>query len=155
MCITDASTIVAASAFHRKLRRYRAEIRELGRAGIVFKPFAWTADGRPHPSVTRSLKYATEVAASRGNQPATAGSLLGRWLHKIQIAILSRRAAMYRAVMPRPTAHEHWLQTGDADRGAAEAGRAPAVDDGLSSQTDGVDFADVPQDTDGPAAGRR
>jgi hypothetical protein len=134
----------AAAAFDRKLRRCRSEIRELRSAGIVFRPLVWTADGRPHPAATRTLKYAAEVAASRGNQLTTAASPPGRWWHQIQIAILRRRAAMYRAVLPRPSSFEHWLQTGAADRDAADAGRAPAVDD-----DDGVDLAGVPEDTDG------
>ena len=41
---------------------------------------------------------------------------MGRWKHEIQIAILRRRGAMARAVLPRATAHEDWMLTGWAGR---------------------------------------
>jgi plasmid replication initiation protein len=102
------------AAFTRKLRRYRTEIIELRNAGIVFRPMVWTADGRPHPAATRTLKYAAELAASRNSQQASASSLLGRWRHEVQISILRRRAGMHRAVLPRPSKYEEWLLTGTA-----------------------------------------
>ena len=95
------------------------EIQELQRAGIIFRPMVWTADGRPHPAATRTLKYAADLAASRNNRHDTAASLLGRWRHEIQIAILRRRAAMYRAVLPKASEYEHWLLSGNSDRSAA------------------------------------
>ena len=107
----------ADSAFRRKLHRYRSEIQELRRAGIVFRPMVWTSDGRPHPAVTRTLKFASELASRRHAEQDTASALMGRWRHEIQIAILRRRAAMCRAVLPKATAFEHWLRTGIADRG--------------------------------------
>ena len=131
----------AEAAFNRKLRRYQREIRELQRAGITFRPMVWAADGRPHPAVTRTLKYAAEIAATRNTQQASAPMILGRWRHEIQIAILRRRAAMCRAVLPRPSRFEHWLLTGEADRSAGAEGRAAALgEDGLSLAGE----ADVP-----------
>ena len=109
--------------FKRKLRRYRTEIQELHRAGIAFRPMVWTADGRPHAAVTRCLKYAADMATRRNPDQATAASLLSRWRHEIQIAILRRRAAMCRAVLPRATVFEHWLLTGCDDRSAHVEGR--------------------------------
>ena len=41
---------------------------------------------------------------------------MGRRKHGIQIAILRRRGAMARAVLPRATAHEDWMITGRARR---------------------------------------
>ena len=108
----------AAAAFRRKLRRYRAEIRELGVANIAFRRLVWTADGRPHAAVTRTLRYAAGIAASRNSQGSTPGAILSRWKHEIQIAILRRRGAMARAVLPKPSSHEHWLLTGRAERDA-------------------------------------
>ena len=106
----------ATAAFRRKLRRYRREIEELSVAHIAFRPLVWTADGRPHPAATRTLRYAAEIAASRNGQEASPGTLVSRWKHEIQVAILRRRGAMARAVLPKATAQEQWLLTGRSDR---------------------------------------
>ena len=119
----------AEAAFQRKLRRYRTEIQELRQAGIAFRPMVWTADGRPHSAATRTLKFAAETAVSRNNQQASAASLLSRWRHEIQIAFLCRRAAIYRAVLPKRTVLKQWLLTGDADRGAPEWHRQEAINE--------------------------
>ncbi len=71
----------AAAAFRRKLRKYRRIIPQLARAGIAFRPLVWTSEGRPHPAVTRTLRYAAGIAATRGGSQSSAGALLGRWRH--------------------------------------------------------------------------
>ena len=103
---------VAEAAFRRKLRRYRREIPELAAAGIAFRPMVWTTNGRPHPAVTRTLHFAAEQAANRSDLGADAKALLSNWRHEIQIAILRRRAAMARAVLPRVGRAEAWMLTG-------------------------------------------
>jgi len=124
----------AAAAFARKLDRYQNEIVELRQAGISFRPLVWTADGRPHAAVTRTLRYAADIAAHRNGQQVSAGRLVSRWSHEIQIAILRRRAAMSRAVLPRLTARDVWLLAGQAERDGGGGARAPALDeDGLSA----------------------
>ena len=125
----------AAAAFARKLDRYQNEIVELRQAGISFRPLVWTADGRPHAAVTRTLRYAADIAAHRNGQQVSAGRLVSRWSHEIQIAILRRRAAMSRAVLPRLTARDVWLLAGQAERDGGGGARAPALDeDGLSAK---------------------
>ena len=120
MCIASPNAAAmgdaATAAFRRKLRRYRREIEELSVAHIAFRPLVWTADGRPHPAATRTLRYAAEIAASRNGQEASPGTLVSRWKHEIQVAILRRRGAMARAVLPKATAQEQWLLTGRSDR---------------------------------------
>ena len=140
----------AEAAFRRKLRRYRLEIEELRQARIAFRPMVWTADGRPHPAATRTLKFAAELAASRNSQQASSASLLSRWRQEIQISILRRRAAMYRAVLPRPSVVEHWLLTGNADSSADAWHRLEAIeeDEVPSAWADVTDDGDLAQDTD-------
>ena len=46
----------AAQAFIRKLSHYRNETRELRQQNIHCRPQVWTADWRPHPAVTRTLR---------------------------------------------------------------------------------------------------
>ena len=94
----------------------------------------WTADGRPHPAATRTLKFAADMAASRNNQQGSAACLLGRWRHEIQISILRRRAAMHRAVLPRPSAYEQWLLSGDADWTAPGWGRQAAIEEEVEEE---------------------
>ena len=117
VCVASPNAATAAgdaaeAAFKRKLRRYRREVRELAAAGISYRPLVWTANGRPHPAVTRTMKYAAEVAANRSEDHVDGTSLLRRWRHEVQVAILRRRAAMLRAVLPRPGARTDWLRTG-------------------------------------------
>eukprot|EP00973_Karenia_brevis_P047960 6655894-Karenia_brevis.AAC.1 len=73
----------------------------------------WTADGRPHAAVMRTLAYAADIAARRQGGIDKAG-FLARWKHELSVAILRRRAAMARACLPRKTAREMWLLTGSA-----------------------------------------
>ena len=125
----------AEAAFRRKLRRYRREIQELSAAGIAFRPLVWTADGRPHPAAIRTLRFAADIAVTRNGQQATAGMLVSRWKHEIQIAILRRRAAMTRAVLPRATTQQLWLMEGRADReGGNDSRMAPLDEDGEATE---------------------
>jgi hypothetical protein len=56
---------------------------------------------------------------------------------------------MYRAVLPKPSAFEHWLLTGNADRSADGWHREEAlVEDAVVETTD----YDGPDDTDGVAS---
>jgi len=134
VCIASPNAAAAAgdaadAAFKRKLRRYRNEIRELAAAGIAFRPLVWTADGRPHPAAVRTLCYAADIAVTRNGQQASAGALVTRWKHEIQIAILRHRAAMARAVLPRASALDLWLLTGQTDREASTEARAAPLDE--------------------------
>ena len=117
----------AESAFQRKLKRYKKEIPELRRAGICFRPMVWTADGRPHPAVTRTLKFAAGLASHRGTQASTPAELLGRWRHEIQIAICRRRAAMLRSALPKASKLEEWLLSGQCDNSTPDTGRMEAI----------------------------
>ena len=72
----------------------------------------WTSNGRPHPAVLRTLCFAAELAANRSDRQVSAASLQARWRHEIQVAILRRRAAMMRSVLPRAGAAAEWLLTG-------------------------------------------
>jgi hypothetical protein len=134
VCVASPNAAIAMgdaadSAFRRKMRRYRREIRELAAAGIACRPLVWTADGRPHPAATRTLRYAAEIAVTRNGQQSTAGSLVTRWKHEIQVAISRRRAAMARAVLPRTPARELWLLAGQVDRAEGDETRAAPLDE--------------------------
>ena len=108
----------------------------------MFRPLVWTADGRPHPAATRTLRFAAECAVTRNSQQATANALVSRWKHEIQIAILRRRAAMSRAVLPRASAREEFLLTGQVDHERGSASRAPPVDEDESDDDDDNDDDD-------------
>ena len=119
MCVASPNASAAAgdattAAFQRKLRRYRREIRELRAAGIVYRPLVWTAAGRSHPAVARTLRLAASQAAVNSGQQTDANSMMRRWRHEIQVAIQRRRAAMARAVLPKPGALADWIVTGQA-----------------------------------------
>ena len=130
---SGAAGDAAAAAFRRKLRRYRNEIPQLRAAGIVFRPLVWTADGRPHPAVTRTLAFAAEQASSRSEQNPEARALLARWRHEIQIALQRRRAAMMRAVLPRRCARDTWLLHGHSEALPSSDRRTRPLDEGGSA----------------------
>ena len=111
-CAAMALGDAAEAAFRRKLRHYRAIIPQLAAAGISFRPMVWTAEGRPHPAASRTLKFAARLASTRGGGEAKSRGFLARWRHEIQIAIQRRRAAMARAVLPKSSAREERLLLG-------------------------------------------
>ena len=139
---SSAAGDAAESAFKRKLRRYRREIPELAAAGIVFRPMVWTTNGRPHPAVTRTLHFAAEQAANRSEQ-ATPRAILGRWCHEIQIALLRRRAAMARAVLPQLSKGDAWMLTGYSGAVPASDRRAAPLAGHAEIQADNDDDEDL------------
>ncbi len=90
----------------------------------------WSADGRPHPAVTRTLKFAVGIAARRQGGGEAMPGMLARWRHEIGVAIMRRRAAMVRAVLPKPSAKELWMVTGapGAD-GIGSGSKLPEIDE--------------------------
>ena len=74
---------------------------------------------------------------------------MSRWKHEIQIAILRRRGAMARAVLPKATSRELWMLAGCSDRSEHVA------DIGVLEDEDFGDFnrvLDDDQDEDDPMA---
>ena len=134
VCIASSSAAIARgdaaeAAFKRKLRHYRALIPELAAAGVVYRPLVWTADGRPHPAVSRTLGYAAQLAASKAGRSETPKAFVRRWQHEVQIAILRRRAAMARAVLPAAPGNLAWLLTGKIDQPPCIHGRLPVLEE--------------------------
>ena len=103
VCV-GSTKAAAQAALDRKLSNYRQEIPDLCNQSIRYRSLVWTADGRPHPAVTRTLQYAADTASSRNGQQMSAKSLQHRWKHEIQIALLRRRASVTRPVLPNPSA---------------------------------------------------
>ncbi len=158
VCVASPNAAAAAgdaaeAAFKRKLRHYRIEIPQLTAAGISYRPLVWTACGRPHPAVTRTMRFAADTAANRSEQHADRAAMLSRWRHEIQVAILRRRAAMLRAVLPRPDARASWFLTGFAQGLLDTENRIPPIDD--DDDGDRMPEANLDGDTDGRAGGAR
>ena len=105
----------------------------------------WTADGRPHPAVIRTLQCAADIASSRNGQQMSAKSLQYSWTHEFQIALFRRRAAMTRANLPDPFARAEWLLAGLTDTALSHYVRAPPLDGGGDD-----DDADTGTDTTTP-----
>ena len=57
--------------------------------------------------------------------------MVARWKHEITIAIMRRRAAMSRSVLPRRSAWEDWLLAGVSEQ--------PPTDDDRRSELDAAD----------------
>ena len=103
------------AAFDRKLSHHWQKLQDLRNQGIHYHPLVWTADGRSHPAVIRTLQYAADIASSHDGQLMSANSLQHKWKHEIQTALLPRRAAMTWAVLPNPSARAEWLLAGIND----------------------------------------
>ena len=100
-----------ASAYRRKMIRYSNILPALDRAGIIFQPMVWSAEGRPHPATTRVMDSILRYVRAKRGEEAMAG-LRERWRHEIAIAIQRRKAAMIRATLPLRTSRQEWLEQG-------------------------------------------
>ena len=74
----------AQAAFDRGISYNKREIPDLQAHGIVCRLLVWTADGRPHPAVTRTLQIAANIAACRNGQQMSAKVLQHRLKHEVQ-----------------------------------------------------------------------
>ena len=138
ICSLNASTAggdAATSAFREKLRKYAAIIPQLHRDGIAFRPLIWTADGRPHPAVRRTLKFAGERLAMQGGGHRSAAEAVRRWEHEIAIAIARRRAAMTRAVLPKLRGAARWIASGVTEGKPTSANRQVSLEDDSDTET--------------------
>ena len=92
-----------ACAWPPPLQRQLAEIRHR-RDSIVSWRTTGTKSENSDRTFHRGLRTgdAADIASSRNGQHLSAKSLHHRWKHEIQIALLQRRAAMARAVLPNP-----------------------------------------------------
>ena len=135
----------AQAAFDRKLSFNMHEIPDLRNQGIHYRPFVWTADGRPHPAVTRTLQYAADIASSHNIQQMSAKSLQRSRKHEIEMALLRRRTAMTRPVLPNPSTRAECLLAGLIDRALSQWAPVPPLDGG-----DGDDDAESGTDTTTP-----
>ena len=113
-------------------------IPQLTAAGIVFRPLVSSADGRPHPAATKTLRLAAKHAWFMSSV-TSAEELLCRWRHEIQIAIMRRRAA----VLPRLIAWAAWLLTGQTDALPSSGGRELPLDDGWHAGDEGEAIVDA------------
>ena len=133
----------AQAAFDRRRSHYGNEISELRDQGIHYRPLIWTADGRPHPAVTRTLQHAADIASSRNGQQMSAKSLQRRRTHEIQITLLRRRAAMTRADLPNSSVWAEWLLAGTRERALHRWGHVTPLHGGPRDH----DCADCETDT--------
>ena len=126
MCVVSSNAAAARgdaaqASFDRKLSHYRNEISELRNQGIHYRPLVWTADGRQHPAITRTLQYAADIASGRNGQQMSAESIQRRWKHEFQIALLrpkkssSASRVALRGIIDR-TLH-HWGHVTPLDGG--------------------------------------
>ena len=80
----------AQTAFDRKQSHYRNEIGELRQEGIHYRPLVWTADGRPHPAVTRTHQHAADVASKPKRESKSLSCAGGQPRHAQFSRILQR-----------------------------------------------------------------
>ena len=136
----------AQAAFLSKNITLPKRIPDLGAQGIVCRPQVWTADGRPHAAVTRSLQYSPVVASCRNGQQTSAKAFQHRWKFEIQIALLRRGATMTRAVLPDASVREQWPLTRLMDRATSHWIRAPPLDGEENEGSDNGTDTTAPDD---------
>ena len=91
----------------------------------------WTADGRPHPAVVRTLRFAAQSASMKYGKGYTPNELLQKkkgGKHEFTVAILRRRAAR-QSYVPRRNARSQMVLRGFAESVLAWSYRADQLDD--------------------------
>ena len=137
-----AGADACAAAYRRKMRHYAHLFPQLRRAGVVFQPMVWSAEGRPHPAAARVMEHVVrKVGARRG--AAEAADFRARWRHEVAVAIQRRRAAMMRSVLPAGQGRQAWLA---GSGGSREGGLLPPLEaEAEEVERDGVDEEECQQ----------
>ena len=125
----------AQAPLDRKLSNYRTEIPDLRNQGNSLSTPCPDGGRASSPAVTRPLQCAADIASSRNDQQMSAKSLQRRWKNEIQIALLHRRAAVTRAVLPNPSARAERLLAGIIDGAFHHWGRVPLLTVELETTT--------------------
>ena len=95
----DAGANPTLTAVTGKLDHYRHALPELRAIGIEYKPFVYTTYGAPDPLSTQILEMAARKAPACP-RAGTKGQTLGRWRHRIAVAIWRRAARMAHRCLP-------------------------------------------------------
>ena len=90
----------AHAAFAKQTTRFVGEVQEIRQQDKSYRPAVWTADGRPHPAVIKTLRRAADIPACRNGQQMSPAALKHLWKHDVQTALVRRCAAMTRALPP-------------------------------------------------------
>ena len=80
-----------------------------------------------------------------------AKSLVARWGHEIQVALMRRRAAMARAVLPRLSGRDAWMLTGSSGAVPTSERRCPPLGEHDADDVGGGDFLGPGSDDDSVA----
>ena len=124
-----------ATAYRKKMTRYATILPALRRAGVIFQPMVWSAEGRPHPATVRVLECALRTIRARKGLEAAA-HLRTRWRHEISVAIQRRKAAMIRAALPARSRRQEWLASGQQDTTGNGCQLPPLDPDGEEEEGD-------------------
>ena len=116
VCVAAQDAVAAGpdacgAAYRRKMRHYQHLFPQLRRAGVVFQPMIWSAEGRPHPAATRVMESVLRRVKNRRGA-AAAAAYRERWRHEVAVAIQRRKAAMMRAVLPQKPLRQQWVAQG-------------------------------------------
>ena len=107
-----------ATGYRRKMTKYQGHFPTLWRAGVVFRPMVWSAEGRrAHPATSRLLDNTVRLFQNRHGK-AEATSMRVKWKHELGVALQRRKAAMIRSVLPGLSNRQQWLQGQGASEGA-------------------------------------
>ena len=117
------------SAYGRKMRNHSHLLPSLRRAGIIFQPMVWSAEGRPHPATIRVMECTLQMVRRRRSLVVST-DLRARWQREIAVAIQRRKAAMMRACLPSSPLRQEWLAQGGAAGEAGDGNMLPPLDPG-------------------------
>ena len=112
-----------ATAYKRKLYRYRHIIREWEDTNKRFQPLVWSHEGRPHPRTESTLLHiCKEVARRRGGS----GKLIFKRLQdEVGITLAIRRARMAMRCLPPLSARAWHVRYGRRPHDAPEPQEEP------------------------------
>ena len=113
------------STRNTKMSHYRREIPSSSKHRGLDSGRSTTPSSHPNPAI-RSRHCSVPQRSAEGQLT----SLQHKWKHEIQIALLRRKAAMTRAVLPHTSARSKWHLAGLLDRVASHWIRARPLDGG-------------------------
>ena len=112
------------------MHHYKYLLPALRRAGVVFQPMVWSAEGRSHPAAVRIMACTQKLIKTKLGAEEVAG-FGERWRHESAIAIQRRKAAMIRAVLPTMSRRQRWMLNGH-DSGP----RLPSIEEDEDAEND-------------------
>ena len=157
VCVVSSNAAAARGdaaqvTYERKTSHYRRKIPDLRAQGIVYRLQVWTADGRPHPAVTRTMQHAADIASGRNGQHSSAKAVQHRWKQGNTNCPPATKGSQDASSLPNTSAREQLPLADLIDRATNHWIPTPPLDGGEDEDTDIGTDTTVPDDDNDDSA---